>query len=171
MPSISMRTGDRLTLGDGCAILVDAAQDGRVRLRVQAPAEVSVIRGEPARPAEQELRELARSIASDLSGLEAAHSQALLSGFVAELFRTAAENDRRAQRRQKQAQGIAAAKARGVRFGRAAKPVPDGFDQLHRAWREGRISLKKAAESCGMTRGTFYNVALRREQQEDSRAV
>ena len=35
MPSISMRTGDRLTLGDGCAILVDAAQDGRVRLRVQ----------------------------------------------------------------------------------------------------------------------------------------
>ena len=32
MPSISMRTGDRLTLGDGCAILVDAAQDGRVRL-------------------------------------------------------------------------------------------------------------------------------------------
>ena len=74
MPSISMRTGDRLTLGDGCAILVDAAQDGRVRLRVQAPAEVSVIRGEPARPAEQELRELARSIASDLSGLEAANA-------------------------------------------------------------------------------------------------
>ena len=124
MPSISMRTGDRLTLGDGSVILVDAAQDGRVRLRVQAPAEVSVTRGEPARPAEQELRELARSIASDLSGLEAAHSQALLSGFVAELFRTAAENDRRAQRRQKQAQGIAAAKTRGVRFGRPAAPCP-----------------------------------------------
>ena len=60
---------------------------------------------------------------------------------------------------------------RSVRPKRTAKPVPDGFDQLHRAWREGRISLKKAAESCGMTRGTFYNVALRREQQEDSRAV
>ena len=113
-----------------------------------------------------ELRQLAREIAASLSDLDAASGRALVSDFVSELFFQLAE-----QQRQKQAQGIAAAKARGVRFGRAAKPVPDGFDQLHRAWREGRISLKKAAESCGMTRGTFYNVALRREQQEDSRAV
>lgn len=73
--------------------------------------------------------------------------------------------------RERQAQGIAAAKARGVHFGRTAKPVPDNFDELHQAWREGRISLKKAAESCNMARGTFYNVALRREQQEESCAV
>ena len=155
MPSISMRTGDRLTLGDGCAILVDAAQDGRVRLRVQAPAEVSVIRGEPARPAEQELRELARSIASDLSGLEAAHSQALLSGFVAELFRTAAENDRRAQRRQKQAQGIAAA------------TLPDSFEQARRDWREGRLTVREAANACGMSHSSFYYAATRRKTEED----
>ena len=118
-----------------------------------------------------ELRQLAREIAASLSDLDAASGRALVSDFVSELFFQLAEQQRREDRRQKQAQGIAAAKARGVRFGRAAKPVPDGFDQLHRAWREGRISLKKAAESCGMTRGTFYNVALRREQQEDSRAV
>ena len=167
MPSISMRTGDRLTLGDGSVILVDAAQDGRVRLRVQAPTEVSVIRGEPARPAEQELRELARSIASDLSGLEAAHSQALLSGFVAELFRTAAENDRRAQRRQKQAQGIAAAKARGVRFGRPAAPLPDSFEQARRDWREGRLTVREAADACGMSHSSFYYAATRRKAEED----
>ncbi|MCI8762688.1 MAG: hypothetical protein HFF20_11330 [Oscillospiraceae bacterium] len=118
-----------------------------------------------------ELRQLAQEIAASLSDLDAASGRALVSDFVSELFFQLAEQQRREDRRQKQAQGIAAAKARGVRFGRAAKPVPDGFDQLHRAWREGRISLKKAAESCGMTRGTFYNVALRREQQEDSRAV
>ena len=118
-----------------------------------------------------ELRQLAREIAASLSDLDAASGRALVSDFVSELFFQLAEQQRREDRRQKQVQGIAAAKARGVRFGRAAKPVPDGFDQLHRAWREGRISLKKAAESCGMTRGTFYNVALRREQQEDSRAV
>ena len=118
-----------------------------------------------------ELRQLAREIAASLSDLDAASGRALVSDFVSELFFQLAEQQRREDRRQQQAQGIAAAKARGVRFGRAAKPVPDGFDQLHRAWREGRISLKKAAESCGMTRGTFYNVALRREQQEDSRAV
>ena len=118
-----------------------------------------------------ELRQLAREIAASLSDLDAASGRALVSDFVSDLFFQLAEQQRREDRRQKQAQGIAAAKARGVRFGRAAMPVPDGFDQLHRAWREGRISLKKAAESCGMTRGTFYNVALRREQQEDSRAV
>ena len=118
-----------------------------------------------------ELRQLAQEIAASLSDLDAASGRALVSDFVSELFFQLAEQQRREDRRQKQAQGIAAAKARGVRFGRTAKPVPDGFYQLHRAWREGRISLKKAAESCGMTRGTFYNVALRREQQEDSRAV
>ena len=118
-----------------------------------------------------ELRQLAREIAASLSDLDAASGRALVSDFVSELFFQLAEQQRREDRRQKQAQGIAAAKARGVRFGRAAKPVPDNFDQLHQAWREGRISLKQAAESCGMARGTFYNVALRREQQEDSRAV
>ena len=118
-----------------------------------------------------ELQELAQEIADSLSTVDAASGRELLSGFVSELFFELAERQRREDRRQKQAEGIAAAKARGVRFGRTAKPVPDNFDELHRAWREGRISLKKAAESCNMARGTFYNVALRREQQEESRAV
>ena len=103
--------------------------------------------------------------------MDAASGRELLSDFVSELFFCVTEQQRREDRRQKQAQGIAAAKARGVRFGRTARPVPDNFDQLHQAWREGRISLKQAAESCGMARGTFYNAALRRERQAESPAV
>lgn len=118
-----------------------------------------------------ELKMLAQDIAASLSAVDAASGRALLSDFVSELFFELAEQQRREDRRQKQAEGIAAAKARGVRFGRTARPVPDNFDELHQAWREGRISLKKAAESCDMARGTFYNIALRREQQSESRAV
>ncbi|MCI8840648.1 MAG: hypothetical protein HFF25_07025 [Oscillospiraceae bacterium] len=118
-----------------------------------------------------ELRELAQEIAGSLSAVDAASGRELLSDFVSELFFCVTEQQRREDRRQKQAQGIAAAKARGVRFGRTARPVPDNFDQLHQAWREGRISLKQAAESCGMARGTFYNAALRRERQAESPAV
>lgn len=118
-----------------------------------------------------DLRELAQEIAASLCAVDAVKGRELLSDFVSELFFDLAERQRREDRRQKQAQGIAAAKARGVHFGRTAKPVPDNFDELHQAWREGRISLKKAAESCNMARGTFYNVALRREQQEEGRAV
>ena len=92
-----------------------------------------------------ELRELAQEIAGSLSAVDAASGRELLSDFVSELFFCVTEQQRREDRRQKQAQGIAAAKARGVRFGRTARPVPDNFDQLHQAWREGRISLKQAA--------------------------
>lgn len=118
-----------------------------------------------------ELKELAKEITASLSALDVSSGKELLGDFVSELFFDLAEQQRREDRRQKQAEGIAAAKARGVRFGRAAKPVPDNFDELHRAWREGQISLKKAAETCGMARGTFYNIAMRREEQTESRAV
>ena len=118
-----------------------------------------------------ELKELAQEIAASLSAVDASCGKELLGDFVSELFFSVSEQQRREDRRQKQAEGIAAAKARGVRFGRTARPVPDNFDELHRAWREGQISLKKAAEACGMARGTFYNIAMRREQQSESRAV
>ena len=112
-----------------------------------------------------ELKELAKEIAASLSALDACSGKELLGDFVSELFFCVAEQQRRADRRQKQAEGIAAAKARGVRFGRTARPVPEGFDALHRAWREGELTLTQAAEACGMARGTFYSAATRREQQ------
>lgn len=57
--------------------------------------------------------------------------------------------------RQRQAEGIAAAKARGVRFGRAAKTRPEGFLQLKQAWLKNEISARKAAEQLGITHSTF----------------
>lgn len=61
--------------------------------------------------------------------------------------------------RQRQAEGIAAAKARGVRFGRTAKPRPDDFLKLKQAWLENEISARKAAEQLGITHSTFLRWA------------
>jgi len=110
------------------------------------------------------LKALAEEITSDLSSLESVQSKELLSDFVSDLFLSAADRSRREDRRQKQAEGIAAAKAKGVRFGRPATAVPDNFDEIHRAWRSGQMSLQQAATACGMARGTFYNLAVRREE-------
>lgn len=113
------------------------------------------------------LKELTAEIVSDLSALDAAHSKELLGDFVSDLFVALAEQRRREERRQKQAEGIAAAKAKGVRFGRPAAPLPDNFDQLRQAWRSGQMSLQQAASACGMAKATFYNAALRREEAQD----
>lgn len=119
---------------------------------------------------QEKLKIAAEEISSDLCTLEIAQSKELLSDFVSDLFLAVTERQRREERRQKQAEGIAAAKAKGVRFGRTRKPVPDNFDQIHQAWRDGELSLQKAADLCGLSRGTFYGIAVRREQTED-RAV
>ena len=65
-----------------------------------------------------------------------------------------AENER-ANIRQLQAEGIAAAKARGVRFGRPPKPLPAGFAGAYRQWRAGHITGTQAAKECGMPLATF----------------
>ena len=110
------------------------------------------------------LKSLAEEITLDLSGLESAQSKELLSDFVSELFLAAAEQQKREERRRRQAEGIAAAKAKGVRFGRTAAAVPDNFDAAHQAWRAGGLSLRQAADACGVPRSTFYSMALRKEQ-------
>ena len=57
--------------------------------------------------------------------------------------------------RQRQAQGIAAAKARGVRFGRPPKPLPENYSQVLRRWKAGAITGAAAAKECGMPLSTF----------------
>lgn len=68
--------------------------------------------------------------------------------------------------RQRQMEGIAAAKRQGVKFGRPALPLPDNFDEIHRAWRGKKLTLKQAARKCGMPEGTFYAKAVRLEKAE-----
>jgi len=58
--------------------------------------------------------------------------------------------------RKRQAEGIAAAKARGVHFGVSKKPMPDGYEGAKAAWESGELSLREAAESIGVSHMTFY---------------
>lgn len=57
--------------------------------------------------------------------------------------------------RQRQAEGIAAAKARGVRFGRKPLPRPDNYPEVHALWKDGKISARKAAKLLGVSHFTF----------------
>jgi len=85
-----------------------------------------------------------------------------LSDIVLQVLSFAAENER-INICQRQAEGIAAAKARGVRFGRPALPYPDNFQNIYYAWREKKITLRQAVEACGMPVGTFYGKARKFE--------
>ena len=87
-----------------------------------------------------------------------------LSDIVLQVLSFVAENER-SNIRQRQAEGIAAAKARGVRFGRPPLPLPENFPEVYRAWRGKQITLKQAAQACQMPEGTFYAKAVRVETQ------
>lgn len=85
-----------------------------------------------------------------------------LSDIVLQVLSFVAENER-TNIRQRQAEGIAAAKARGVKFGRPAIPYPDNFREVHRDWRKKKMTLQQAADACGMSVGTFYGKARKFE--------
>lgn len=65
-----------------------------------------------------------------------------------------AENER-ANIRQRQAEGIAAAKAKGIRFGRPPRPLPANFHTMFQKWKKGEITCTAAAKECGMPISTF----------------
>lgn len=77
-----------------------------------------------------------------------------LSDIVLQVLSFVSENERTTIR-QRQAEGIAAAKAKGIRFGRPPKPLPDNFHSLYQQWKNGKITGTFAAEQCGMALSTF----------------
>ena len=85
-----------------------------------------------------------------------------LSDIVLQVLSFVAENERM-NIRQRQAEGIAAAKSRGVKFGRPEHPCPDNFNNICHEWRKKKITLRQAADACGMSVGTFYGKARRLE--------
>ena len=77
-----------------------------------------------------------------------------LSDIVLQVLSFVAENER-SNIRQRQAEGIAAARAKGVKFGRPPKPLPDNFHSVYQRWKTGIITASKAAEECDMPLTTF----------------
>lgn len=77
-----------------------------------------------------------------------------LSDIVLQVLSFVAENER-TNIKQRQAEGIAAARARGVRFGRPPRPLPEDFHSAYQRWRAGEITGTAAAKECGMPLSTF----------------
>ena len=83
-----------------------------------------------------------------------------LSDIVLQVLSFVAENER-VNIRQRQAEGIAAAKARGVRFGRPPRPLPESFHGAYQRWKAKKITGTAAAKECGMALSTFrYRAAI-----------
>lgn len=92
----------------------------------------------------------------------------LISDIVLALLSYVAENER-INIRQRQAEGIAAAKARGVKFGRPSKPLPDNFEEVYREWKEKKLTLRQAAKNCGFAESTFRDKARKYAVNVDKR--
>ena len=95
----------------------------------------------------------------DIPLLDTRRGKDLMGTFMADLVLAllsyVAENER-INIRQRQAEGIRAAKLRGVHFGKAPTPLPDNFHDVYRRWRAKEISIDAAAIQCNMPRSTFY---------------
>lgn len=85
-----------------------------------------------------------------------------LSDIVLQVLSFVAENERN-NIRQRQAEGIAAARARGVHLGRPVKEAPADFDRIVKAWEKKEITMAEAMQMTGMSETTFYR--RRREMQ------
>ena len=95
----------------------------------------------------------------DMPLLDTRQGKDLMGTFIADLvlqILSFVAQSERENIRKRQAEGIAAAKARGVVFGRPAKAAPDDFDEIVGAWESGRQTFQDALERCGMSESTFY---------------
>lgn len=103
----------------------------------------------------------------DMPLLDTRREKNLLGTFISDvvlaLLSYVAENER-TNIKQRQAEGIAAAKARGVKFGRPPLPIPQNFYQMHKDWRAGKITIEEAAKACNMCPKTFYSKAVKYEK-------
>ena len=103
----------------------------------------------------------------DMPLLDTRQGKDLMGTFIADLvlqiLSFVAQNEREFIRK-RQAEGIAAAKARGVRFGRPPVPLSEEFHVAHAAWRAKKLTLRQAAATCHMKPGTFYDKAVRLEK-------
>ena len=95
----------------------------------------------------------------DMPLLDTRNGKDLMGTFIADLvlqiLSFVADNER-TNIRKRQEQGIAAAKANGVRFGRPETPVPDNFGEIVKKWEKGKLKFAEAIKECNMSQATFY---------------
>lgn len=107
----------------------------------------------------------------DMPLLDTRTAKDLMGTFIADLvlqiLSFVAESERD-NIRQRQAEGIAAAKARGVRFGRPPRPLPENFWAVRCAWKRKELTLHQAAQACGMPDTTFYDTVKRTDMDESN---
>lgn len=95
----------------------------------------------------------------DMPLLDTRNGKDLMGTFIADLvlqILSFVAQSERENIKKRQAQGIAAAKARGVRFGRPETQLPDDFQAIINAWEKGSISTADALKKCSMSESTFY---------------
>lgn len=123
---------------------------------------------------QEEWRHLTKDIGVDICVmdmplLDTRQGKDLMGTFIADLvlqiLSFVAQSERESIKK-RQAEGIAAAKARGVRFGRPEIPLPENFHLVHQDWRNKKMTLQQAAKACGMPEGTFYAKARKIEDGE-----
>ncbi len=87
-----------------------------------------------------------------------------IADLVLQLLSFIAENERK-NIKQRQLEGIEAAKQRGVKFGRPPKPLPENFEQLYDKWVAKELSAAEIARQCDFTSATFYNKAKKLQEK------
>ena len=98
----------------------------------------------------------------DTTLLDTRHKNDLIGTLIADLVLQIMSAFAQIERdfiKQRQAEGIAAAKSRGVKFGRPNKVKPQEYSQVYAQWKEEKISAQKAAEILGVHHSTFLNWA------------
>lgn len=95
----------------------------------------------------------------DMPLLDTRNGKDLMGTFIADLvlqiLSFVAENERD-NIRKRQAQGIAAAKANGIRFGRPEVPIPENFPSMVKLWEKGKLSIQEVLRQSKMSESTFY---------------
>ena len=92
---------------------------------------------------------------SDKARSIAIKAKSVIENTTAEVLSFVAQNERE-NIRKRQAEGIAAAKTRGVQFGRPEKPIPENFNELVKQWEKKQIDIDTVASMCDMAVSTFY---------------
>lgn len=111
----------------------------------------------------------------DMPLLDTRNGKDLMGTFIADLvlqiLSFVAQNERE-NIKKRQAEGIAAAKAKGVKFGRPEKDVPENFEMIVRAWKQKKLPFAEVLQVCNMSKATFYRrlreyKLLRNAKKED----